>query len=61
MIMTTEQKREALQGIFLDFMNNYITAERYAEDMGLHINECLNLIAVGRKVHEQIVKDHTPN
>lgn len=36
--------------IYLDFWNNYLTVERYAECNGLHNDEAEALISLARKV-----------
>jgi hypothetical protein len=39
-----------LQGIFLDWINNYLTRELFAEHNDLTINEATILIELGRSV-----------
>ena len=41
---------------FLDFFNNYMTIEKYAEHNGISTADANNLIDAGRKYHEQRVK-----
>jgi hypothetical protein len=42
--------RETLITIYLDFWNNYLTIERYAECNGLHNGEAQMLIDLARNV-----------
>lgn len=41
---------EALAAIYLDYFNNYLTVEKFAEHNGLHENEAETLINLGREV-----------
>ena len=41
---------------FLDYFNNYLTIEKYAEDNEISIEDATDLIDAGRKYHEQHVK-----
>ena len=41
---------------FLDYFNNYLTIEKYAEHNGISIEDATNLIDAGRKYHEHHVK-----
>ena len=41
---------------FLDFFNNYLTIEKYAERNEISIEDAKKLIDAGRKYHEQHVK-----
>ncbi len=42
--------RDTLITIYLDFWNNYLTVERYAECNGLHNIEAQSLIDLARNV-----------
>lgn len=44
--------REELAGIYLDWLNNYLTVAKFAEDYGLHIEEAIKLIEVGKSCHD---------
>lgn len=44
--------RNTLIDIYLDFWNNYLTVERYAECNGLHIAEAEALINLSRSVYK---------
>ena len=41
---------------FLDYLNNYLTIAKYAEDNGISTADATNLIDAGRKYHEQYAK-----
>ena len=45
-----------LRAAFLDFFNNYLTVEKYAEHNGISTADAKKLIDAGRKYHEQHVK-----
>jgi len=47
-----------LQTAFLDYFNNYLTVEKYAEHNQLTVEQAQKLIDLGREVHEDIVKLH---
>ena len=44
-----------LMAAFLDFFNNYLTIEKYAEHNEISIEDATNLIDAGRKYHEHHV------
>ena len=41
---------------FLDYFNNYLTIEKYAENNGISTADAHKLIDAGRKYHEKHVK-----
>jgi hypothetical protein len=43
--------RNTLIAIYLDYVNNYLTCERYAECNGLHDSEARTLIELARTVY----------
>ena len=45
-----------LRDAFLDFVNDYVTVERYAECNNISIEDARVLIELGRKYHEQYVE-----
>jgi len=47
-----------LQAIYLDFLNNFLTVERFAEHYGLEQNEAQSIINKGRDLHNSITEDH---
>jgi hypothetical protein len=44
-----------LQSEFLDWVNNYLTVDVFAEHRGISTNEARALIELGRSVHEAYV------
>lgn len=44
-----------LQRLFLDWFNNYLTLERFAEDHGIDTTTAAVLINHGRAIHESRV------
>lgn len=47
-----------LRDIFLDWYNNYLTKELFAEHNGLTIKEATVLIELGRSVYERLVTEY---
>ena len=43
------EMREVLIDVYLDWRNNYLTYEKYAEHNGLTVNEADRLIQLGRE------------
>lgn len=41
-----------LQAAYLDYINNYLTIEVYAEHNGLSVEEAKQIIAIGKGLHE---------
>ena len=41
---------------FLDFLNNYLTIEKYAEHNGISTADAKKLIGAGHKYHDKYVK-----
>jgi len=50
--------KEQLQAYYLDFLNNYLTIEKFAEHNNLTTEQAKNLIAVCASCHEEIVAFH---
>ena len=48
---------ETLVKIYLDWVNNFLTVERYAEYYGIDKDEALWTIAEGRDLHEAQCND----
>jgi hypothetical protein len=42
--------RQSLITLYLDYLNNYVTVERYAECNGLTVEQAHSLITLGRHV-----------
>jgi hypothetical protein len=50
--------REQLNEVYLDWFNNYITIECYADHNGLHIDEAHSLINLARGIHLKAHPDY---
>ena len=46
---------DTLQEIYLDWRNNYLTVEKFAEHKGLTVDEAHSLIQLCDRVHHRIV------
>jgi hypothetical protein len=44
--------RESFHKVYLDWVNNYLTIEKFAEHYGLHINEAESLINLSKTIFE---------
>lgn len=44
--------RDVLIKTYLDFLNNYVSFEKYAEHNGLHYDQAWDLIQVAKRVYE---------
>jgi len=44
--------RESFYKVYLDWVNNYLTIEKFAEHYGLHINEAESLINLSKTIFE---------
>ena len=47
-----------LQDIFLDWYNNYLTVELFAEHNGLTIKEATDLIYLSGSIHQRLVAEY---
>jgi hypothetical protein len=52
--MTIEQRK--LESIYLDWVNNFLTLERFAEVYGISKEDANTLIEIGRKLNEELSK-----
>jgi hypothetical protein len=52
---TMQVFRETLAAVYLDWVNNYLTIEKFAEHKGLYIDEAKTLLSVAKQCFE---KDH---
>ena len=50
------QPVEALQAIYLDWWNNFLTREYFAEHYGLTLEAASELIDAGYRAHESLVQ-----
>ena len=52
------QAQQQLQELYLDWVNNYITVERFAEVHNLSIIDMKQLLVLAKNAHENIVEFH---
>ena len=50
--------KKALIAFYLDYINDFLTTERMAEFYDITRTECRGLIIMGKKYHEQGVKEY---
>lgn len=48
--------RDYLADVYLDWVNNFLTLERFAEYYGLDESDAKQLLAIAKKSHEQRVE-----
>lgn len=41
---------------YLDYVNNYLTIEKFAEDKGISITDAKAILKLGKKYHNQLCK-----
>ena len=46
-----------LQDMYLDWVNNFLTVERFAEYYRITPPQAIAIIELGRKAHEEILKE----
>jgi hypothetical protein len=44
--------REQLAALYLEWFNNYLTIDKFAEHHGLRVDEAIDLLDVARRCHE---------
>lgn len=44
--------RDYLNSVYLDYFNNYLTVDKFAEHNGLTYSEALELLKVAKSCHE---------
>lgn len=57
--METTNFIDSLASLYRDFVNNYLTVERFAEHYGLTNEEAMLAIKLGKLVHERTCKPQT--
>lgn len=50
--------KEIIQDSYLEYVNDYLTINTYAEHKGLTYDEAEALIRLGRQLHERIVEEN---
>ena len=48
--------KQKLIDFYLDFCNNYLTIDKFSESYNLSYEDCLTLVEMGKKFHEEIVE-----
>ena len=52
---------DAIIGLYLDYANNFLTVENFAEYYGLTISEANQIINVGRDINERLALEDKNN
>jgi hypothetical protein len=47
--------RDTLADLYLDWINNFLTIEKFSEYYGLNENDAIDLLKLAKKCHEQRV------
>lgn len=48
---------EALRALYLDYVNNYLTIDKFASDHGIHSTDARRIIAMGKVYHEDYASE----
>lgn len=58
--MNTENEnvKETLANYYREFLNNYLTAEKFAEHMEITVKEANTLIQLGKRYHEDEANEY---
>lgn len=48
---------DVLRTLYLDYVNNYLTIDKFASDHGIHSTDARRIIAMGKVYHEDHVTD----
>ena len=46
-----------LEVLYLDYFNNFLTVEKFAEFYGMTTNKALTLIELGRKINNERIRE----
>ena len=49
--------KQKLIDFYLDFINDYLTIDKFAEDNGLTKDQAVDLLEIGRKFQDQAIED----
>ena len=49
--MTAKQMKVALEGIYIEWMNNYLTTQLLADHLGIRYDQVTTILDVGRDIH----------
>jgi hypothetical protein len=47
--------RQQISAAYLDYFNNYLTLEKYAEHNGITVDQAKALVELGRTIHHELV------
>jgi len=53
----TPQWKTTLADLYLEFINDFLTIERYAEYLDISVSQCRALIDIGREFHNERVSE----
>lgn len=45
--------KEKIEAMYLDYFNNFLTVERFADYYNLNVVQALRLLAIGRKLNDK--------
>lgn len=48
--------KQTIREFFLDYINNYLTIEQFAEDNGISITDAKTIIRLGKKYHDKLCR-----
>lgn len=51
-----KQANEYLRELYLDYVNNYLTVDKFAEHHELHSTDARRLLSLGKILHEDYVR-----
>lgn len=43
---------DVLRELYLDYLNNYLTIDKFAQDHGIHSTDARRILAMGKVYHE---------
>ena len=49
---------EMLRAKYLEYVNDYLTVDKFAEDNGLHPTEARRCLSMGKHMHETYVEEY---
>lgn len=53
----TQQWKTTLADLYLEFINDFLTIERFAEYLDVSVSQCLALVDLGREFHNERVSE----
>lgn len=55
--MNFEALKDALKREYLDYFNNYLSFEKYAEHKGINLQKAIYILDLGKDFHEEYVEE----